>query len=71
MATQWGWLIENGKKGEELRYRTMEQGMFVWTPDHDKALRFCRREDAERVAEEDEQAERICQHGWDDLTPNV
>lgn len=59
-----GWLIENGKSGEELRYRTMEQGVVTWTPDHMKALRFARREDAEMFAEEDEGAWRIAEHAW-------
>ena len=51
-----GWLIENGKQGDELRYRTMEQAMIVWTADHMKAIRFCRRQDAEMFAEGDEDA---------------
>lgn len=71
MATEYGWLIENGLGGDALRYRTMRQGMSVWTADHNEALRFCRRADAERFAEEDEDAWRIAQHGWDDLTPNA
>jgi len=64
MATEYGWVVENGKQGEELRYRTMEQGMIIWTADHNEALRFCRREDAERFAAEDEEAWRIAEHGW-------
>ncbi len=71
MATERGWLIENGLGGDALRYRTMRQGMPEWTADHNEALRFCRRVDAERFAEEDEDAWRIAEHAWDDLTPNV
>lgn len=67
MATQYGWLVENGKSGDELRYRTMRQGMIVWTADHNEALRFARREDAERFAAEDEDAWRTAEHAWDDL----
>lgn len=64
---QTGWLIENGKSGSQLLYRTMEQGNFTWTPDHNIALRFARREDAERVAEEDEDAWRIVERAWVDM----
>jgi len=55
------WLIEGGGNGTP-RYRTMEQGMFVWTTDPLKALHFCRRQDAELVAAEDEDAWRITEH---------
>jgi hypothetical protein len=59
-----GWLVENGKSGDELRYRTMEQGLAVWTADNLKALRFARREDAEMFSQEDEDAWRIAEHIW-------
>jgi hypothetical protein len=59
-----GWLVENGKSGEELRYRTMEQGLPVWTTDNLKALRFARRVDAELFAAEDEDAWRVAEHVW-------
>jgi hypothetical protein len=67
---EFGWLIENGKQGDELRYRNMEQGIPTWTADPNEALRFARRIDAEKFAEEDEDAWMIVQHGWDDMTPN-
>ena len=59
-----GWLIENGKAGHELRYRTMEQGFTAWTEDHQKAIRFARREDAEMFCAEDMEAWRIAEHVW-------
>lgn len=59
-----GWLIENGKSGDALRYRTMEQGMPAWTADNLKALRFARRADAEMFAAEDDAAWRIAEHIW-------
>jgi len=63
MKKDWvAWLIENGGNGSELRYRTMEQGLPTWTTDPYKALHFCRREDAERFAEEDPDAWRITDH---------
>ena len=64
MATQYGWLVENGKSGNDLRYRTIRHGMVVWTADHNEALRFARREDAERFAAEDDDAWRIAEHAW-------
>lgn len=54
------WLVEDG--GSEPRYRTMEQGLPIWTTDPLKALHFCRREDAALFAEEDEDAWRITEH---------
>ena len=67
--TQYGWLIENGKKqGEGLAYRFIDNdngGWGGWTEDHNKAIRFARREDAEQFAHHDEDAWRIVEHGWD------
>lgn len=63
-----GWLIENGKFGDELRYRTIDQGLPVWTADHMKAIRFARRADAELFAAEDDDAWRIAEHVWYGVT---
>jgi hypothetical protein len=75
MTTEYGWLIENGKKqGEGLAYRFIDNdmgGMSGWTEDHSKALRFARRQDAEQFAYHDEDAWRIVQHAWDTLPPNT
>ncbi len=71
MATEYGWLVENGKQGDELRYRTWRDGMPAWTADHDEATRYCRRIDAERAHQEDEDAQRIVEHAWDNITANV
>ena len=59
-----GWLIENGKQGAELRYRSMEQGFSIWVADPNDALRFSRRIDAEMFSAEDEEAWRITEHTW-------
>lgn len=59
-----GWIIENGKDGDELRYRTILNGVPTWTAFSVVALRFARRVDAERFAEEDEDAWRIVEHAW-------
>ena len=71
MATEYGWLVENGKQGDELRYRTWRDGMPDWTADHNEATRYCRRIDAERAHQEDEDAWQIVQHAWDDLPDNA
>lgn len=71
MATEYGWLVENGKKGDELRYRTWRDGLPAWTADHNEATRYCRRIDAERAHQEDEDAFCIVQHAWHDPVPNV
>jgi|GEM_PF-3847364 len=57
-----GWLVANGKQGDELRYRSMEQGSIIWTSDPMSALRFARRVDAELFAEEDEDAWQIIEY---------
>ena len=54
-----GWLVENGKQFEEFRYRTWRDGMPAWTADYLEATRYCRRIDAERAHQEDEDAWRI------------
>lgn len=61
-----GWLIENGKQGDELRYRNFEQGNQTWTKDPNEALRFARRVDAEKFSAEDEEAWRVVEHMWSD-----
>lgn len=63
--TEYGWLVENGRDVPDLRYRTMDNSGITWTDDHNKALRFARRADAEMFAAEDEDAWRIVQHAWD------
>ena len=62
-SSWFAWLIERGDGGPPM-YRTMKGGQFAWTLDPLEALHFCRREDAERVAAEDEDAWRISQHGF-------
>ena len=64
--TQYGWLVENGESGDKLRYRTMHHGMLLWTANHNEALRFCRKIDAERFSEEDPEAGRVVEHAWNE-----
>ena len=68
LTTETGWLIENGKDaGKGLSYRFINNdkgGIPDWTDDHNKALRFARREDAEQFAYHDEDAWRIVEHAW-------
>jgi hypothetical protein len=65
VTTEYGWLVENGRDVPDLRYRTMTAEGITWTDDHNKAIRFARRADAEMFAAEDEDAWRIVQHAWD------
>ena len=64
-STRYAWLIENGKQGDELRYRSMDQGQPTWTTSPHEALNFSRRKDAECFAAEDEDAWRIVEHGFE------
>lgn len=59
-----GWLIERWRDRPEWLF--VEGEVFAWTPDSLKAIRFCRRQDAEQVASViGEDAERITQHMWE------
>lgn len=60
-----GWLVENGKPVPQLRYRYFDDtGCVDWTDDHNKALRFSRRVDAEQFSANDDDAWRIVEHTW-------
>jgi len=63
--TVYAWLIENGKDGEDIRYRGWAEGWPYWVKDPYKALWFVRREDAEAISAEDEDAWRIVEHGFE------
>lgn len=60
---EYGWLVEREINGIP-HWRTIDRGFITWTTDSVKAIRFCRREDAEMFAFEDEDAERITDHIW-------
>ena len=65
------WLIEHGEN--PAKYLSVENEQYKWTEDVDKAIRFCRREDAEMIGEIVlEDCDRICDHMWmdDDPTDN-
>lgn len=63
MGKEWtAWLIEDAGNKGQICYLTMEQGMFKWTTDPLNALHFCRRIDAEKVAQECEDAWHIREH---------
>lgn len=62
------WVVETGDVSAPL-YRTIECGMYEWTSDHMKAIRFARRDDAEMFAAEDSEPIRICQHAWSVAAP--
>lgn len=68
MSRELGWLVEDAGSGPQPRYRTIEQGMPVWTTDPNKAIRFARRSDAEMFCAEDEDAWRVTEHMWIDST---
>lgn len=71
VVTEYGWLVENGKSGDELRYRTWRDGMSAWTADPNEATHYCRRIDAERAHQEDEDAWLITHHVWDSAHPQA
>ena len=61
-TTELAWLIE---KGSPATYLSVESGFYKWTEDVNKAIRFCRREDAEQIGEIMlDDVDRICEHLW-------
>lgn len=58
-----GWCLERGTLWHP-QYLTVAQGRGHWTSTHLEALRFARREDAERVASLFRDAERVVEHIW-------
>ena len=60
-----GWLIEIGESSyNDLRYQTMINGVRAWTESSEDALRFCRRQDAEKFAAASSLKCRIAEHVW-------
>lgn len=55
-------VVADGGGTGESRFRTMKQGFSAWTLDLDEAIHFSRRVDAERFAEEDEDAWQILEY---------
>ena len=63
-GTEFGWCIERGEASAPF-YLTVSSGLFDWTQDNGKALRFSRREDADAVASViGDEVERVAEHGW-------
>jgi hypothetical protein len=59
------WLIEQGVN--PCKYLATEIGIYKWTEDVEKAIRFSRKKDAEMIAQIiDDDCDRICNHIWFD-----
>ena len=70
MPDETGWLLEKQDKGANW-FIGVINGMLEWTTDPNKALRLARRDDAEAIATICEDAEKISEHLWPDMTtPN-
>jgi len=60
-----GWVLERGSASAP-DYLTVQNEHFVWTKDHRCALRMCRREDADRLAEIVlDDVDRVAEHQLD------
>lgn len=65
MEPERGWLIEHDSKAGGPVYLTVENEMFTWTRDSTKAIRLCRRVDAELLAQIVlNDCDRIAEHQW-------
>lgn len=61
------WLIEMSDAGRPTYWSRVddEDGVCGWSKDHDKAIRFCRREDAQAIIDEAGWTEPVpVQHVW-------
>lgn len=58
-----GWLLEQRKDGKIL-WLMLEHGMWDWTEDSLKALRFARRQDADAMADIISDADAVTEHQW-------
>lgn len=68
-TTSIAWIIDNGKREPETEYRACSPCGPIWVTDKMEALHFCRREDADHVAGEDEFA-FIREHSITDDSPS-
>lgn len=68
--TVFPWLIENGKEGEKIRYRAWKNGFSCWVVDPYEATWFVRRQDAESLCVEDEDAWRVVEHWFEEYYLN-
>lgn len=67
---QFGWLIEDANSSDDSpRYLAVGEdyaASFMWTKDNDKALRFCREQDAVNLnATFFNGAHVVAEHEWD------
>lgn len=70
MATEIAWLIEMDDGGCPTYWSRVddEDGVCGWSKDHNKALRFCREQDAQAIIDENGWTEpRPVEHAWDDI----
>ena len=60
-----GWLIESMRDGKTIYLTVPTDGVFSWTTESMKAIRFCRQEDAEMVLRlSGGDGEKIAEHMW-------
>lgn len=72
--TACAWLIEMSDGGRPTYWCRVddEDGVCGWNNDHDKAIRFCRREDAQAIIDENGWTEpRPVEHAWDGAPPRM
>ena len=64
--TEYAWVIERGDSSLNRPVYFTGGSIFQWEVDHEKAIRFSRREDAERLANGayGELPTRVVEHGW-------
>ena len=62
---EYGWLIEGQLTARGPIYLFVDSNdFFGWTHDDKRAIRFCRRQDAEQVARMIEDCEKVAEHSW-------
>jgi hypothetical protein len=67
MPDETGWMLEKSVNGANWFIGVID-GILGWTTDPNKGLRLSRREDAEAIATICEDAEKISEHLWPDMS---
>lgn len=68
MTSEYAWLIEMDDGGRPTYWSRVddEDGVCGWSKDHEKAIRFCRAQDAQAIIDENGWTEpKPVEHAWD------
>lgn len=61
----YAWVVEKGDAINPMYACVIDGFCLGWTDRNDKAIRFCRKEDANSISEIMEDADRVAEHFWE------